>query len=234
MGHGLIDEVDDIREANPAVNEALLSYLEDELSNNKYDLKALFRIILNSNTYQQSSIPESEYSKAYKNFGCYPVRQMEAEVLIDNLSAIFGFQEKYSSDIPEPFTFVPAEFRTTSLADGSISSHFLELFGRSARDTGLESERNNRPTSQQRLHLLNSTHIQRKIKESKRLRLLQGKLKIEELTTLLYLTILSRQASSDEVKIIKKYVAKSKLNRQEILADLAWALINSKEFLFRH
>jgi len=41
------------------------------------------------------------------------------------------------------------------------------MFGRPPRDTGLESERNNRPTAAQRLHLLNSSHIQRKIEQSR-------------------------------------------------------------------
>jgi hypothetical protein len=42
--------------------------------------------------------------------------------------------------------------RSIALPDGSISSAFLDLFGRSPRDTGLEEERNNRPTAEQRLH----------------------------------------------------------------------------------
>jgi len=41
-----------------------------------------------------------------------------------------------------------------ALPDGSISSAFLEMFGRPPRDTGLESERNNRPTAEQRLLMM--------------------------------------------------------------------------------
>ena len=55
-----------------------------------------------------------------------------------------------------PFTFIPANVRAVELPDGSISSSFLELFGRAARDTGWESERSSRPTAAQELHLLNS------------------------------------------------------------------------------
>ena len=50
--------------------------------------------------------------------------------------------------------------RTITLADGSITSPFLEMFGRPARDTGLESERNNHATDAQRLFLPNSSLIQ--------------------------------------------------------------------------
>ena len=77
----------------------------------------------------------------------YPLRRLEAEVLIDALDQITGTTEQYSSAIPEPFTFIPEDQRSIALPDGSITSSFLELFGRPPRDTGLESERNNRPTA---------------------------------------------------------------------------------------
>ena len=64
-------------------------------------------------------------------------------MLIDALNQITGTTESYSSAIPEPFTFIPQDQRSIALADGSISSSFLEMFGRPPRDTGLESERNN-------------------------------------------------------------------------------------------
>ena len=127
-------------------------------------------MILNSRTYQQSSIPRSNHPDTELMFACYPVRRLEAEVLVDALCWLSGTNEIYSSPIPEPFTFVPEENRSIELADGSIASQFLEMFGRPSRDTGLESERNNQPSDAQRLHLLNSSHVQKKIERSKRLR----------------------------------------------------------------
>ena len=93
-------------------------------------------------------------------------------MLIDAICQITGTTEKYSSAIPEPFTFIPEDQRSIALPDGSITSSFLEMFGRPPRDTGLESERNNRLTAAQRLHLLNSSHIQRKIEQSPRMQAL--------------------------------------------------------------
>ena len=91
-------------------------------------------------------------------------------MLIDAIDQITGTTENYSSAIPEPFTYIPEDQRSIALPDGSITSSFLEMFGRSPRDTGLESERNNRPTAAQRLHMLNSSHIQRKIEQSPMIR----------------------------------------------------------------
>ena len=69
------------------------------------------------------------------------LRRLEAEVLIDALCRITGTTEKYTSAIPEPFTFIPENQRSIALPDGSITRSFLELFGAPPRDTGLESER---------------------------------------------------------------------------------------------
>ena len=143
----------------PASNPELLAFLERELVASHYDLKHLYRLILNSKTYQLSSIPASAHPKAAAHFAYYTVRRLEAEVLIDALCQITGTTENYSSPIPEPFTFIPAGQRSIALADASITSSFLEMFGRPARDIGLESDRNNRTTADQRLHMLNSSHI---------------------------------------------------------------------------
>jgi hypothetical protein len=235
LGRGIIHEPDDIRPDNPPNNPELLAFLERELISAHYDLKHLYRLILNSSTYQLSSIPRTNKPEGEANFSHYPLRQLEAEVLIDALNQITGTTEKYSSAIPEPFTFIPEEQRSISLADGSITSSFLEMFGRSPRDTGLESERNNRPTAAQRLHLLNSSHVQRKIEQSSRLRpLMQSRGNPREVTTELYLTILSRFPTDEELKAVAAYAQSGGVKGREAAVDLAWALINSAEFLYRH
>ncbi|MHC4692347.1 MAG: DUF1553 domain-containing protein, partial [Planctomycetota bacterium] len=235
LGRGIIHEPDDIRPDNSPSNPKLLAFLEKELIAAKYDLKHIYRLILNSNTYQLSSIPRTDKPEGEANFSHYPLRRLEAEVLIDALNQITGTTEKYSSEIPEPFTFIPAEQRSIALADGSITSSFLEMFGRPPRDTGLESERNNRPTASQRLHMLNSSHIQRKIEQGRKLRnLMQAKGNMRQLATRFYLTILSRFPTDEEVKIVEEYSKSQRNNRRIVAIDLTWALINSPEFLYRH
>ncbi len=55
MGRGIVHEPDDLRPTNPPSNPELLAYLASELVKHKYDLKHIFRLILNSQTYQRSS-----------------------------------------------------------------------------------------------------------------------------------------------------------------------------------
>lgn len=277
QGRGIVHEPDDIRPDNPPSNPELLAYLERELIQSRYDLRHIYRLILNSATYQLSPIPRSDKPEALAHFAFYPLRRLEAEVLIDALCQITGTKEKYYSMIPEPFTYIPEDHRSISLPDGSITSSFLEQFGRPSRDTGLESERNNRLTADQRLHLLNSSHIRDKIAQSPRLKSLlppepkalqnpkpEAKKKAplgskpsragsktdaaalrqqaetemlnahRQLVARYYLIILSRLPCEEEWKLVAAHSPPRRGGSREGPADLAWCLINSPEFLYRH
>ena len=235
LGRGIIQEPDDSRPDNPPSNPELLKYLAQELVTAHYDLKHIYRLILNSNTYQLSCIPASNNAAAEANFAYYPVRRLDAEVMIDAINQITNSKDEYSSMIPEPFTWVPDDIRSISLPDGSISSAFLDLFGRPPRDTGLLSERTNRPTAAQRLHLLNSSHILDKINRSIKLRILfpSGPPTKEGITPI-YLTILSRYPTDEEVQTVKTYSETGEARNAQVFFDLSWALINNTEFLYRH
>ena len=228
LGRGIVHQPDDIRAGNPAQNPELLNWLADELVQADWDLKHIYRVILNSATYQLSFIPKSPNPEAASNFACYPLRRLDAEVLIDAICQITGTTESYSSMIPEPFTFIPERHRSITLPDGSITSSVLELFGRPPRDTGLESERNNSLTAAQSLHLLNSSHILNKIRKGPKIDELLTSTSSEELVDTLYLTILSRPPTDNE----RNEFGWS--NSRWDAENLIWALINSEEFLFRH
>lgn len=234
IGRGVIHEPDDMRPDNPPCNSDLLSFLEKELIKSHYDQKALFRLILNSSTYQLSPVSSMQDNPAEMCFAHYLVRRLDAEVLIDALNQITGTSEKYSSPIPEPFTYIPESQRSIALPDGSISSAFLELFGRPPRDTGTEGERNNRITAAQRLHLLNSSQIQQKLERSRFVQNLTLKSDGRQVVTGLYLSILSRYPTEQELLAVASYSRSGVVKGREAIVDVAWALINSAEFMYRH
>lgn len=235
LGRGIIEEPDDIRPDNPPSNPELLAYLEKELVRSDYDLKHIYRLILNSRTYQLSSIPQDTSPNAAANFASYPLRRMDAEVLIDAIDQLTGGIEEYSSAIPEPYTFIPDNVRSIALPDGSITSAFLEKFGRSPRDTGRESERNNHITAAQKLWLLNSSEVQHKIEQSRMVDFQSQKDKTPpQIVSALYLGILSRLPTSEEATMAEAYFKKSGASRRQSVVDLAWALMNTSEFLYRH
>jgi hypothetical protein len=233
VGRGIVHEPDDIRPNNPPVNPELLAYLETQFVASHYNLKALMRMILNSRTYQSSSVPADTNANAAANFACYSTRRLEAEVLIDAIDDITASTERYTSAIPEPFTYIPENHRSIALPDGSISSAFLELFGRPSRDTGFDSERNNRVTANQKLHLLNSSHILNKIQQSGIVEYDGWKNATpQQFASGIYLAVLSRYPTFDEQHVIATYFKDKPPRTAKI--DLLWALINSAEFLYRH
>jgi len=258
LGRGIIHEPDDIREDNPPSNSELLAYLEQELVAGGYDLKRFYRLIVSSNTYQPSSMPRFNDPRAEANFASYPLRRLDAEVLIDAINKITGTTDLYTSPIPEPFTYIPADKPAIAIADGSITSPFLTLFGRSARATGIsdlfsrivavfltlfgrsaratgmENERNNKPVPAQWLHMLNSSHIQRKLEQGPGLKaIFDSGRRPDEIVNVLYLTVLSRLPTHEERKTVAEYM-RSARPRRNAASDIPWALINSPEFLYRH
>lgn len=242
MGRGIIHEIDDIRPDNPPSNPKLLDYLKAEFVNSHYDMKHMLRMILTSRTYQSSSIiPKSDTpEKVEVGFGFYPLRRLDAEVLIDAINKVTGTSDLYTSAIPEPFTFIPDNKPAIALPDGSITSSFLELFGRPARATGQANERVNKPLSTQKMHLLNSGHIQRKLESSpiiKRIlkdNTVKNKDMSKPILEELYLTILSRYPTATELKNVQDYIKTGVVKGNDIWIDVTWALINSEEFLNRH
>ena len=246
LGRGIIHEPDDIRPDNPPSNPALLAYLEKELVASHYDMKHLYRLILNSQTYQLSAMPRFATPAAEANYASYGLRRLDAEVLIDAINKITGATDLYTSPIPEPFTYIPEDMPAVGIGDGSITSPFLFLFGRSARVTGLATERNNKPVPAQWLHLLNSSHIQRKLEQSPKLKaIFESGRKPAEIITDLYLTILARYPTPVEVQNAEAYgpITTTRkpgsketmlVKRREDWLDITWSLINSTEFLYRH
>ena len=111
---------------------------------------------------------------------------------------------------------------------------FLELFGRPARDTGQDSERNNHLTAAQKLCLLNSSQMQKKIESSRMIEFQTSSNRAPaDIATGMYLGILSRFPTAEEIKTTQDYF-QSGIGKRQAAVDLAWALMNSTEFLYRH
>jgi hypothetical protein len=103
-----VHEPDDFRADNPPANPALLQFLADELVAAQWDLRRIYRLILGSQTYQLAPLVPVPHPAAAANFASYPLRRLEAEVLIDAICQLTGTTEEYRSAIPEPATVMPA------------------------------------------------------------------------------------------------------------------------------
>ncbi len=249
FGLGVVQEPDDFRSDNPPSNPALLDFLASEFVKSKYDLRELYRLILNSRTYQQSSIARYDGDDADVIFACYPTRPLDAEVLQDMLRQILTVNVDFSSEVPEPFTVIPSWKRTITLADGSITSPFLETFGRPTRDSGVESDRNTRVNVSQRMYFFNSSDIANWVEQSWRVRgaannaanienaeAAKRKEKFDRrrfIFEYLWLSFLSRKPTQLESDAAEK-MFQQKRNDNDVWNDLVWTLVNTKEFSCKH
>src|SRR5262249_11730670 len=98
-GVGIVDRVDDLRVTNPASNEKLLSAAAAYLAAHGFDLKALMRVILQSEPYQRSSeaLPANAADRRF--YSHYYPRRLMAEVLLDAYSQVTGVPTEFRLDL---------------------------------------------------------------------------------------------------------------------------------------
>ena len=226
---GLVEAVDDLRVTNPASNEELLSAAAKFLADQKYDLKALMRVILQSETYQRSSRPLPENAGDTRFYARYYPRRMMAEVLLDTLSQVTA--------APTQFKGYPDGWRAIQLPDSNVDSYFLKSFGRPDREKTCECERTAEPSITQVLHISNGDTLNKKLtaKGNRLEKLLDEKTPAEKVIEEVYLSALSRFPSDTEKEKMGKALSEANdKERRLVLEDVYWAVLSSREFLFNH
>ncbi len=227
MGRGLVEPVDDVRVTNPPTNPALLDALAADFVKSGYDIKKLLKTITSSAIYQRSSIPTQANKQDELFYSKYAVKRMGAEELLDAISHATGTVEKFPN--------LPSGFRAVQLPDPGVQSYFLDTFGRPERQITCECERTVEPNMTQALHLMNSDFVQNKIVSGtgRVAKALAAKRSDEETIREFYLSTFCRPPSAVETQQAQKVIT-SAPTRKEGLEDLMWALLNSREFIFKH
>jgi hypothetical protein len=226
LGRGIVDEVDDVRVSNPAVNAPLLDKLAQQLIGYQYDFKALVRDICNSRTYQLSTQANETNFSDRTNFSRADLRRIRAEILLDIISEITETQNKFAG--------LPLGARAVQIADGNTSNYFLTTFGRARRETVCSCEVSMEPNLSQALHFLNGDTVHQKIIQGQLIPKWIAQEKSDQaIIELLYLKSLCRQPTAEELQNLLERVAAQE-NRQQALEDIFWAILNSSEFLFNH
>ncbi len=229
MGRGIVDPVDDFRDSNPSANDELLEALAKDFVAKKFDVKHVIRTIMLSRTYQLSA-QTNEFNKDDNKYFSHAVTKLlTAEQLLDALCTV--------TEVPEKFAGLPLGTRATQLPDGEINHPFLKTFGQPARELACECEREGDSNLAQALQLINGPTVNEKLRNANNRvgRLLAKKMPEIDLLNELYLASLSRLPMSREVSAALDHVAKAKPeDKRKAWEDVQWALINSKEFLFRH
>lgn len=225
FGRGIIDPVDDIRASNPPVNAALLDALTKDFIAHNFDLRYLMRTMVNSRAYQASIVTNEWNAGDSTNFSHMTPRRLGAEQLMDAVAQATGARPNF----PE----VPEDTLASQLPDPHVGKEgFLDLFGRSTRETACECERRTELSLPQALNLVNGATISEAVADPKgrvAKLVLSGRSEaamVEEL----YLAALSRLPSKAESESGLAYLAGG--SRTGRAQDLLWALLNSKAFLY--
>ena len=244
MGRGLVEAEDDLRQTNPPSNEELLDALAQDFISHRYDLKQLMRTIMNSATYQRSSVSLPENKTDDRFYARYLIRRLPAEVVLDAYSAI--------TKVPTAFTKIqvgssggdsatvdyPFGTRALQLPDTQLVSQFLDAFGRPERGQTCSCERQQDSSVAQALHLNNGQTLNAKLRDKKSRveEWLTEKIGDQEAIRRLYVLALCREPTPEERKhftlMLAEAAGDNRTTRREALEDLFWAVLTGREFLF--
>jgi hypothetical protein len=226
-GKGIVDPVDDFRDSNPSANDELLDALAKDFVAHKFDVKHLICVIMSSRTYQLSAQTNKDNADDTKYFSHAVTKLLTAEQLLDAICT--------ATEVPEKFAGLPLGTRAVQLPDGDINHVFLKTFGQPARELACECERESDSNLAQALQLINGPTINEKVRNTNNRigRLLAAKTAEVDTLNELYLATLSRLPNSENVKVALEHIARAP-DKRKAWEDIQWALLNAKEFLFRH
>jgi hypothetical protein len=216
LGRGLVHPVDDMHEGNPPSHPELLKALTEQFKANGFDLKYLCRAICRSETYQRTSKPVPGNAQDDKLFSRMLIKVLTPEQLFDSLVVATG-QAGNRGPSGKPINNPRAEFVNAFRGEGEID-----------------------PTDYSRgipqaLRLMNSGQFLGPRSEAFVTKQVVGPgMTPEQAVDQFYLRVLSRPPSTGERKLLLKYLAQPNAERQQLYAEIVWALLNSSEFSLNH
>lgn len=239
MGRGLVEPIDDFRSTNPASHPALLEELAEYWVANDYSLRSLIRRIMNSRAYQLSSAPNKTNAGDHMNFSHVLPRRLSAEQMLDSQSQVLG--------VPLVFEGLPEGTRAAQLPGalpdkrrgrrGSELQTFLDVFGKPPRLLTCECERSDETSMSQAFLLISGPVLNDMLtdKDNRLQSMLDGNWDHSEMVDELYWAALTRAPGEQEMKRATDLLDESAPDqKRQALEDIAWSLLNAKEFLLRH
>ncbi|MBZ0203431.1 MAG: DUF1549 and DUF1553 domain-containing protein [Ignavibacteria bacterium] len=221
FGYGFVNPVDDFTSNDPGTNPELLERLADEFISSNFDIKSLFRLMLNTEVYQLSSTPNSTNKDDHEYFSRAVLRPMDPIQLSNSLLITSGYLNTGGLKNKSDEELAKIRFR------------ILQLFIYTFEDDEMNEAEDFSGTITQALLMMNSD-ITEKISEKKPgnfIAQVMNKTKDpEERLELIFLNTLGRYPGDKEKD---KYLS-GNTDSEDIYENIQWALLNSSEFIFNH
>ncbi len=232
FGVGIVDPVDDFSLANPPSNPGLLDALAQDFIDSGFDIRHLERTILNSRTYQLTSVSNETNAWDRNNFARSYVRPMMAEAVVDVLHAALDVEKGFGNSIRQGIKAM--EVGPTAIADRDMR-HVLQIFGRPPRSTACDCDRAMEPALPQVLYLMSDREFLNKLedKNGRIAKLIKSDLDDDQILEELFLATLSRFPNDDDKARFAEH-HELQDDRRGALLDTLWALINTREFILNH
>lgn len=230
FGIGIVDPVDNFSLANPPSNDKLLNALGKDFVAHKFDIRHMERTILNSRTYQLSSVPNETNKLDKNNYSHSYLRPMMAEVVVDVLNSALGVTESFGADAPPNSRAIEVG---SSVVQNQTLSYAFRIFGRPPRSSACDCERAMEPALPQKLFLMTDQNLLSKLQRSRVGELVRSQKSDDEILDELFLATLSRLPREEDKQLFKEYRV-AKKDRQAVFIDTIWALINTREFILNH
>jgi hypothetical protein len=223
LGRGFYDPVDEIGEGGVAILPELHNALADHFLASGYDMKSVFRVVMNTRAYQRQLDPETHE----KAFAEARPKQLRGDEVFDSLATAIGLPN-VTPEATKPtgaFRFPPPPKSTRDLVN--------QAFG---YDPSFEESRIVR-TMAQAMFMMNNEQIQAQIDADPESGTFLAKLLAEQedddqVITSLFRAVLARNPSDKEREIAARHLEKVK-DRGAAFEDLLWSLLNSAEFTTR-
>ncbi len=237
MGDGFYNPVDDIGPGREARSAEVIDALSDAWQKGGYDVRWLFRTILNTKTYQREFRP-STTAAGKTPFAANCPSRLRADQILDALTQALNLQFDIQGGMngkgtqPKPGATDP---KKVAAAAGRLRGGPRAVF---ALTFGVDPSTPNEDvlgTIPQALFFMNSPQIDRAV------RVRNGTVLADILASspneraaleAIYLRVLARSPSRDEVATCDRYL-RTTSNHNEAFEDILWALVNSTEFLSR-
>jgi hypothetical protein len=220
VGEGFYEPVDDIGPDRDCSAPKTLDYMSNQFIEHGYDVKWLYRTIMDTSAYQRDS--RSRHLPGQTPFTANCPQRLRADELFSALEAAIGVGDDR----------IPREGAKTRFQPRDIRGVFNAVFG---YDPSVRRDEVG-GSIPQALVLMNSPQLARamngKQSDTALGSLLASTKDDAAVTTELYLRCLAREPKPHELQTCLEHVKKTG-SRTEAFEDIQWALVNSTEFLHR-